>query len=224
MTAALLAGLAVWWWQFPSGRRRILPRSTDVSQRLSPAVVAAALTPVVGFVLIGTVGLLVGLAVTPVVHRVVAGLRSSSVIRRQRELASQAPWAIDLVVAVLGSGRDPLSSLLVVSDHVPDPVSAQLRLLARRIDGQPPGEFRDGGVLAPVGRAVARAAEAGLAVAPTVALAAEELRRDRRAVQRQAAQRIAVRTTMPLGLCFLPAFFLVGIFPTIADVVLSFRW
>jgi pilus assembly protein TadC len=74
-------------------------------------------------------------------------------------------------------------------------------------------------VLGPLGRAFRRAAASGMPVARVVASVADELRRDRRAARRERSRGVGVRTAAPLGACFLPAFFLVGIVPTIIGVV-----
>jgi pilus assembly protein TadC len=78
--------------------------------------------------------------------------------------------------------------------------------------------------LAPVGRAFRRASSSGMPVAEIVAGVADELRRERSARLRELGQRVGVRTAAPLGLCFLPAFFLIGIVPTLAATFTSFRW
>ncbi|MGQ2913044.1 MAG: type II secretion system F family protein, partial [Aeromicrobium sp.] len=51
-----------------------------------------------------------------------------------------------------------------------------------------------------------------------LAAAAADLRRDRASQARERARAVGVRTAAPLGLCFLPAFFLVGIVPTLIGV------
>ena len=49
--------------------------------------------------------------------------------------------------------------------------------------------------------------------------AAEELRREARADARRRGRAVGVRTAAPLGLCFLPAFFCIGILPTLLAVL-----
>ena len=73
--------------------------------------------------------------------------------------------------------------------------------------------------MGPLGRAFRRAATSGMPVARVVASVADEMRRERRAARRERSRRVGVRTAAPLGACFLPAFFLVGIVPTIIGVV-----
>ncbi|MCL8253036.1 hypothetical protein AERO_16735 [Aeromicrobium fastidiosum] len=61
-------------------------------------------------------------------------------------------------------------------------------------------------------------------VADVVRGVADELRRERVARLREHGQRVGVRTAAPLGLCFLPSFFLVGIVPTVVATFSSFSW
>jgi len=65
------------------------------------------------------------------------------------------------------------------------------------------------------GRAVVRAADSGAPVADALANLADDLRRDRLIDADEVARRVAVRSAGPLGLCFLPAFVLVGVTPTV---------
>jgi threonine dehydrogenase-like Zn-dependent dehydrogenase len=52
-------------------------------------------------------------------------------------------------------------------------------------------------------------------VGDSLAHLVEDLRRDRTIDADETARRVAVRSAGPLGLCFLPAFVLVGVAPTI---------
>ena len=57
-------------------------------------------------------------------------------------------------------------------------------------------------------------------VAPGAALrvAAERLRRERRTAARAAAARLGTHLVLPLGLCFLPSFVLLGLVPVVASL------
>lgn len=60
--------------------------------------------------------------------------------------------------------------------------------------------------------------EDGASPGPLLAGAAASLRAGRRAAQEEAAERLAVRLVVPLGLCFLPAFVVLGIVPVVIGV------
>lgn len=49
-------------------------------------------------------------------------------------------------------------------------------------------------------------------------VAGEQLRRDQQAAARQAAARLAVHLVLPLGVCFLPAFVLIGLLPVLLSL------
>lgn len=55
----------------------------------------------------------------------------------------------------------------------------------------------------------------GAAPGPALREAADHVRRSRRHAAREAAGRLGVRLVLPLGLCFLPAFVLVGVLPLV---------
>jgi pilus assembly protein TadC len=69
--------------------------------------------------------------------------------------------------------------------------------------------------LAPAARMLARAAEGGAPVAETVARLAADARAGARSRDEQAARRVGVLVVAPLGLCFLPAFVLLGVVPVV---------
>lgn len=58
----------------------------------------------------------------------------------------------------------------------------------------------------------------GSAPGPALRARAEQLRRDRRARARTAAGTLGVHLVLPLGLCFLPAFVLLGLVPMVLSL------
>ncbi|WNB87596.1 type II secretion system F family protein [Cellulomonas sp. ATA003] len=72
--------------------------------------------------------------------------------------------------------------------------------------------------LAPVAQALASTWATGAAPGPALRAGAEQLVRERRAQVREAAGRLGVRLVLPLGLCFLPAFVLLGLVPVMVSV------
>lgn len=74
-------------------------------------------------------------------------------------------------------------------------------------------------VLAPVADALRPAWEQGAPPARALRAAAEQVRRDTQSAAHDAAARLAVRLVLPLGLCHLPAFVLVGIVPVVLALV-----
>lgn len=128
-------------------------------------------------------------------------------------LTAALPVFVDLVVAGLRAGRPPDQAIRIAAAAVGPEVVAAVG----------PATHDDGRALAAhpelgrLGRAVQRSASSGAPVTETVSRLAEELRRDARARAEERARRVAVQTVGPLGACFLPAFLLVGVVPTIAS-------
>ncbi len=60
--------------------------------------------------------------------------------------------------------------------------------------------------------------QVGASPTPLLARAAESLRREQAASAEAGAERLAVRLVLPLGLCHLPAFVLLGVVPVVLDV------
>jgi len=227
MLVAVAAGVSVWLAIPPRADRRarnlFAPRSREPS--FDPVLGVTVLVPLAAVVVLGPVmGLLVALVATPAARSVVGGMETAASRRLAAALADQLPTALDLMVATLDAGRPPAAAFAMVSDVTPAPLGDELAKIGSRlaVGGDPVAVWEhlaDDAVLGPLGRAFRRASMSGMPVARVVASVADELRRDRRATRRERSRRVGVRTAAPLGACFLPAFFLVGIVPTIIGVV-----
>jgi hypothetical protein len=77
--------------------------------------------------------------------------------------------------------------------------------------------------LAVLGRALARAQRSGAPVADTVERVAEELAAAGRAEVEDRARAVGVKAAVPLGLCLLPAFLLLGVVPMVAGLLAELR-
>ncbi|WP_205739665.1 type II secretion system F family protein [Georgenia sp. SYP-B2076] len=71
------------------------------------------------------------------------------------------------------------------------------------------------GMLTPLADALEPAWADGVAPGPLLRRAAESVRAGRHRQAQEAAARLGVRLVLPLGLCFLPAFILLGVFPVV---------
>lgn len=72
--------------------------------------------------------------------------------------------------------------------------------------------------LDPVIEGLAPTWETGAAPGPALRAAAAHLRTERRTAGREAAGRLGVHLVLPLGLCFLPAFVLIGLVPVLVSL------
>ncbi|WP_237720004.1 type II secretion system F family protein [Streptomyces xiaopingdaonensis] len=145
---------------------------------------------------------------------------SDSEREEREEVARQLPLCAELLAACLAAGSGPAGAAEAVGRSIGGPVAGLLGQTARELRlGEEPalvwerfGSVPGGGRLA---RCMARAGEAGVPAAETVSRLAAELRAAgaRRAAVR--ARRAGVMVTGPLGLCFLPAFVVVGVVPVV---------
>lgn len=149
--------------------------------------------------------------------------RTGSRADRARILAG-LPVTVELLVAGLRAGGAPEDVLAAAAEAIGGPLGHSLSTVAEqlRLGADPrtawgsangPEEFEA------VGRALARAAETGAPVAAILERHAAELRDAARVRALTRTQRLGVLSAAPLGLCFLPAFVLIGVVPLAAGLV-----
>lgn len=176
----------------------------------------------------GPLGLALGVAAAVLVYRTVQGLPSRSARAQRRRLHRDLPVLVDLLAAVLVAGASVPAGVEAAATAVGGPVAARLQppLRALRLGADPAAVWSTLGgdpVLGPLGRALGRVAVTGAPLAPTVLRLADAVRATRRAQREAAARRVGVLAVLPLGLCFLPAFVLVGVLPVVLAAVAALR-
>ncbi len=135
-------------------------------------------------------------------------------------MVRELPVAVDLLVACLRAGQPVADSLVAVADAWPGVVGQELRTVSAQLalGGDPVEIWRDwptDPALEPLARAFVRAARSGASIAVTLEHASSDLRRQRRWAGQASARSVGVRTAAPLGLCFMPAFVVLGVVPTV---------
>ena len=239
LASALLAALAVaMWWPHRAGDRvrqlllsdRRQPRSAatagDRRWWMSPWVSSLVAAFAVDAVVAGVAGHAAALAAAVLVLVLLRASSSAADVRRREQVRRDLPLAVDLLVSCVHAGRPPGQSLVAVAASVRGPLGEDLRSLAGRLElgADPAAVWQDlasDETFAPLGRSLARSARTGSSISLALSHCAEDLRRDRRAAADANARKVGVRVSAPLGACFLPAFFLVGILPTIIGSVRS---
>lgn len=138
----------------------------------------------------------------------------------EAEAARQLPLAADLLAACVAAGAGPVIAAQAVGEALGGPVGDALSRGAAevRLGGEPGAAWRGlaqvpgAGALA---RLLERADVSGLPAADPVARIASDARAERGRTATAEARRAAVLVTAPVGLCFLPAFVVLGIVPVV---------
>jgi tight adherence protein C len=144
--------------------------------------------------------------------------------RRLAIRSEAAPAVLDLLGAALLAGLNPHKAVLRVAERAPDALHEDLGLAAAvlRLGGTPAAALRAAADRSGLDelRAAAAAFEAaerwGAPPAEALAARAAALRSRARLHAEAEAGRAAVRLAFPLVLCFLPAFVLLTVVPTVA--------
>jgi len=145
---------------------------------------------------------------------------------RRRRLVLEAPQALELMAACLAAGMPPRRACAAVVQVFDGPVGEDLARVLRSLElGVPEPQawatVRGHPQLGPAAADLARSVESGAGLATALAGHARAARERRRAALREAARAVGVRSVLPLTTCFLPAFLLLGIVPTVASAVLQ---
>ncbi len=192
---------------------------------LCSALAGAGVAVVVG----GPVGL-VGAVVGAGAAWVAIGRSEPPSVRRAREqVRRDLPAVVTLVAAALRAGAAPGDAVVLVCSALPGAAADRLAPVAAGVRlGVPLASVwadlvRDP-ELAPLGRTLARAHDTGAPVVAAVERLADDLARSARAAVEDQARSIGVKAAVPLGLCLLPAFVLIGIVPLVVGLLGSLAW
>ncbi|HSO63800.1 MAG TPA: type II secretion system F family protein [Ornithinibacter sp.] len=174
----------------------------------------------------GSFGLAAGVGGALTAWFVLAGAEPAAVRREREEVARELPHLVDLFAATLRAGADPVAGLEAVCHALPGPAAARLvPVIDRGRWGSSPEEVwtsvSDDEALAPLARAMVRSESSGASVVDVVERLADELEGESLAAAEDAARRVGVSAAIPLGVCLLPAFLLIGVAPTVAGLLAS---
>ncbi|MCM2577702.1 type II secretion system F family protein [Streptomyces meridianus] len=191
-------------------------RTRSVRDRLLAAGVGLSVFVFLG----GAAGCVVGLCAAVGVRRWRSSASTAADSDRTQDVEQQLPLACDLLAACLEAGAGPQEAAEAVGASLGGPIGERLRQVAAELRmGQEPVAAwsrlaRLPGASGPA-RCLERAHTTGApAAGPMARLAADRRTRQARdSVSR--ARRAGVLATAPLGLCFLPAFLLIGVAPVL---------
>jgi Flp pilus assembly protein TadB len=141
---------------------------------------------------------------------------------RAREARTQAiPLAAQLLATAVAAGSPPVEATEVVADALGGPLGETLRAAAAsvRIGVDPASDvlpLAADPALRPLVRALTGSMIRGVSPVSVLDRVAQDARATARWAAEARARSLGARAAAPLGLCFLPAFVLVGIVPVVA--------
>ena len=225
--AVVFFGALATWVAMGGGSARRLRRTRPARRRIGPSARSVMLASSAAFA-VSVAAAVVG----PVGGLVTAGACTALWIRARRVRArpdrlpvtGDLPVVIGLLAAGVRSGSTVQGCLPPVARAVGGRLGAELSAVAERLrlGADPERAWRRSALPAPlaaVGRDLARAADTGAPVADLLDRHVTDLRRVLRARATARVERLGVLVVAPLGLCFLPAFVLIGIVPMAADLL-----
>jgi Flp pilus assembly protein TadB len=167
-----------------------------------------------------------GVVVGVVVGTAAGRLEPRAVRRRREEVRRDLPHVVTLLAAALRSGQAPVEAVELVCRALPGAASERLAAVAARLRlggdaGVTWDRLADDPDLGPLGRALARAHRTGAPVVAAVEGLADELGARARAEVEDRARAVGVRAAVPLGVCLLPSFLLLGIVPLAVSLATS---
>lgn len=156
---------------------------------------------------------------------VTIGRAEPASVRRARQAAQrELPHLVGLLADALRAGQSPAEALELVTRALPGPAADRLASVVPRLRlGVDPRTVWEGlatdSALAPLGRVLTRAEVTGAPVVDAVTRLSAALADDGRGEVEDRARAVGVKAALPLGLCLLPAFVLLGIVPVVAGML-----
>jgi pilus assembly protein TadC len=201
------------------------PAVPGVSRRVRRlAAGAAALAVLVS--LGGLSGLALSALLALALDRWLARLPGRATVAASLAARRQLPLALDLMAAALSGGATTSAAVVLAAEGSGSPlrrvlldVAASLRLGAGPDEAWRP--VLGDAALQPLGRLAVRSSASGAAMAKACRELAGHERQARVVDAEVAIKRAGVLAVLPLGLCFLPAFVLVGIVPIVVGLLRS---
>lgn len=172
----------------------------------------------------GTAGQVAGVLAAGGAWVLIGRAEPPSVRRRREDVRRDLPHVVNLFGSALRSGAAPGDAVAVVCAALPGAAAERLSGVAARLAlGLDPvrvwATLADDPDLSALGRTMVRAQSTGSPVVTSVDRLAVELARHARSEVEDRARAVGVKAAVPLGLCLLPAFVLIGIVPLVAGLM-----
>ena len=203
------------------------PDAPRLGRRLLVGMIAAAALSLLAARLALGPGVLGWLA-TPVVATIFAialgWLEPIGARRRRERLLLETPQALELLAACLAAGMPLRVATAAVVGAFDGPVADDLgRVNALSALGTAEVDawraLADHSQLGPAAQDLARSVESGTRLTECLRQHADSARENRRAALQVRARSVGVRSVLPLMVCFIPSFLLLGVVPTVASAL-----
>ncbi len=153
-------------------------------------------------------------------------LEPASTRARQRRLVMEAPQALDLLAACLAAGLPPRNATAAVVSVFDGPLAEDLGAVARAVDvglsdATAWRSLRGHPQLGEAAVDLARAVESGTRMVETLTFYARDARQRRASAVESTAKAVGVRCVLPMMICFVPSFILVGVLPAVVSAFLA---
>ena len=147
--------------------------------------------------------------------------------RRKAQIEKELPELIDLLVVTIEAGLGILASMRVASESMSDPLGQELRLtlqeqrmglsVGQAIESL--GRRADAGNMRIFVRAITQGERLGVSIGTTMRNLSVEMRKRRRAMAEEKAQKMPIKMLFPLIFFIFPALFIVILTPMIINIV-----
>jgi tight adherence protein C len=146
---------------------------------------------------------------------------------RMEKIDKQLPDMIDLLVVTIEAGLGILASMRVASETMSDPLGQELRLtLQEQRMGlsvnqaiESLGRRADAPNMRIFARSLTQGERLGVSIGATMRNLSVEMRKRRRAMAEERAQKMPIKMLFPLIFCIFPALFIVILTPMILNIV-----
>ncbi|GAB3660230.1 type II secretion system F family protein [Actinocorallia lasiicapitis] len=177
----------------------------------------------VWWVIGGVAGMAIAAALATGLWKALGKVTPKETKRREAKIIAELPMAVELLAACLAAGASWVESVETVAAALGGPVGEEFTTVAARVRlGADPAEawltLATTPALRPLARTASRASQTGASLAPILTRLARDQRRTARNAADARARSASIKAVAPLGLCFLPAFILLGMVPAIAGI------
>jgi Flp pilus assembly protein TadB len=242
VAGSALSAMAAWWLLAPApdvwrvhrltfgrvatgaardGRQPAPPRAPVAESAWTRWVVAGLAGFAVAVLVGGWAGIVAGAIAAVGGYRWLDGMETTARRRARLLVARDLPLVAELLAAALHAGVPLGRAVDAVAEALGGPLGHRL-MTCRRAEAhgvEPPPAWQPltaDPTTAGLGRLMVESAVRGTAPAAALAALAMDLRTSARLAADAAARSVGARVAAPLGLCFLPAFLLLGVVPLVA--------